>query len=374
MVRKKKISILILNLGAGGAEKVVSLMLPKLNENYDVTLVLFNNIIHFEVPKNLKIVVLNPKDNRSKLFKIFSFIIICFKYIRFLKKESIDISISLLTRPNLINALSKLFNSKTKNIISERCFPSIAYKSSKYRYAIYKFLIPLLYNKADVLFSNSTHINQDLKDNFGVRIPMRVIYNPIEIPEVSIENDLYQKNIDVIWVGKLYAIKNPSLLIRALHLSNTNPTVCVLGNGVLLKETRLQSKGLSIKFEGTVNNVFDFLIRSKVLVLTSNSEGFPNVILEGMSYGLPIISTNCQSGPLEILNDNEYVEILQGEFIVAKYGILVNVNDEVALSKAIDYLLSNSELYNQLVKSSKIRSQNYSVEKIYTNFKMLIEE
>src|SRR5690606_22433693 len=161
---------------------------------------------------------------------------------------------------------------------------------------------------------------------------------------------------------------------KAVSLCETNPFTCVLGEGVLLEDIKSQSEEIRIKFEGRVNNVFDFLIRSKVLVLTSNSEGFPNVILEGMSYGLPIISTNCQSGPLEILNDNEYVEILQGEFIVAKYGILVNVNDEVALSKAIDYLLSNSELYNQLVQASKVRSQSYSVSKIYSNFKMLIEK
>jgi len=360
-------------MGAGGAEKTISLLLPYLVKDFNINLILFHDIRYFTISKQVNVFTISKNNNITSLFsKIISPIFYYFRYKKILRLTNPDISISFLTRPNFLNCFVRRKNTKT--IISERCFPSLAYKSNNLRYRLYKVLIPKYYNKADILFSNSKYINQDLKNNFGVRIPMRVIYNPIEIPEVSIENDLYQKNIDVIWVGKLYAIKNPSLLIRALHLSNTNPTVCVLGNGVLLKETRLQSKGLSIKFEGTVNNVFDFLIRSKVLVLTSNSEGFPNVILEGMSYGLPIISTNCQSGPLEILNDNEYVEILQGEFIVAKYGILVNVNDEVALSKAIDYLLSNSELYNQLVKSSKIRSQNYSVEKIYTNFKMLIEE
>lgn len=373
MSHKRTINILAISMGAGGAEKTISLLLPYLVKDFNVNLILFHDIRYFTIPQEVNVFIISKNNRTTSLFtKIISPITYYFRYKKILILTNPDISISFLTRPNLLNTFVRRKN--TKVIISERCFPSIAYKSNNFRYKLYKFLIPKYYNKADILFSNSKYINQDLKDNFGVKVPMNVIYNPVEIPKVNLEPNSCQKDIDVIWVGKLYAIKNPALLVKALILCKTNPSTCVLGEGVLLEETKFHSKELKIKFEGKVNNVFDFLIRSKVLVLTSNSEGFPNVILEGMSYGLPIISTNCQSGPLEILNDNEYVEILQGEFIVAKYGILVNVNDEVALSKAIDYLLSNSELYNQLVQSSKIRSQNYSVEKIYTNFKMLIEE
>ena len=373
MSHKRTINILAISMGAGGAEKTISLLLPYLVKDFNVNLILFHDIRYFTIPQEVNVFIISKNNRTTSLFtKIISPITYYFRYKKILRLTNPDISISFLTRPNLLNTFVRRKN--TKVIISERCFPSIAYKSNNFRYKLYKFLIPKYYNKADVLFSNSKYINQDLKDNFGVKVPMNVIYNPVEIPKVNLELYSHQKDIDVIWVGKLYAIKNPALLIKAVSLCETNPFTCVLGEGVLLEDIKSQSEEIRIKFEGRVNNVFDFLKKSKILILTSNSEGFPNVILEGMSYGLPIISTNCQSGPLEILNDNESVEILQGEFVIVKYGILVNVNDEVALSKAIDYLLSNSELYNQLVQASKVRSQNYSVSKIYANFKMLIEK
>ena len=370
---KKKISILILSLGAGGAEKVVSLLLPKLLNDYNVSLVLFSNIIHFEIPDGVKVLILDRSNNSNKLFKIFGFFNILYKYLNFLRKESIDISLSLLTRPNFINVLSKFINNKTKFIISERCYPSIAYKSNVFRYKLYKFLIPLLYNKADVLFSNSIHINRDLRDNFCVDIPMKVIYNPIDIPNLKSIYDLPEKTIDIIWVGKLNSIKNPNLLVNSLMLSQIKPRVTFLGEGLLSDNLKYISRNLDVKFEGKVNNVAHFLNLSKVLVLTSNSEGFPNVILEGMSYGLPIISTNCQSGPLELLNENEEVNILPNDFFIAKYGILINVNDEIALSKAIDELLKNSELYHKLRNASHERSKMYSTSEIYNNLSKLIQ-
>ncbi|MEZ4854420.1 glycosyltransferase [Flavobacterium sp.] len=166
-------------------------------------------------------------------------------------------------------------------------------------------------------------------------------------------------------------MKNPNLLVKA-EICKSKPKVTVLGDGVLLPEIKDLATKLNFSFEGNVSNVFEYIKRSKVLLLTSNSEGFPNVILEGMSYGLPIIATNCNSGPLEILNDNCSVDIIYGEYYVAKYGILVNVNDDLALSKAIDYLLSNQQLYNKLSLASRNRSQDYDVEIIYEKYKNML--
>lgn len=359
-------------MGAGGAEKTISLLLPELIKDYRVNLILFHDVRYFEIPSEVNVLVLSQKKSNSLFDKLLSPFILPFKFKKILKQTQPIVSISFLTRPNLLNTLFK--KKKIKVIISERCFPSIAYKSNRWRYRLYKALFPKLYNKADVLFSNSMHINRDLKDNFGLRIPTRVIYNPIEIPADNFNSDLAQKDIDLVWVGKLYAIKNPMLLVKALRICHGNPQAYILGDGVLLEDTKSQSTDLKIRFEGKVNNVFDYLKRTKILVLTSNSEGFPNVILEGMAYGLPIISTNCQSGPLELLNDNEPVEILQGEYLIAKYGILINVGDEIALAKAIDLLLTDHKLYDQLSQASTQRSKDYSVQEIYQNLKVLIQE
>jgi len=176
-------------------------------------------------------------------------------------------------------------------------------------------------------------------------------------------------------VGKLVKVKNPVLLINGLReINDLEVRATMLGDGNLLELLTNNSKGLNVEFAGKVKNVYHYLRRSKILVLTSISEGFPNVILEGMSYGLPIIATNCQSGPLELLNENLEVTIPINEFVKVKYGILINNNDEVALAKAMYALLSSQELYNEMKKASFSRSKDYSVSKIYNDFKQLIEE
>lgn len=356
---KKKLSILSINLNAGGAEKVISLFLPEMVRKYEITLVLFEDSIHFNIPESVKIIVLNQNNRQGVFFKIFSFFIFFLKYFRFLKKNQVDISISFLTRPNLINGLCKAFGSQAQTIISERCFPSIAYKSNKLRFKLYKILFPIIYNKADVLFSNSLYINQDLKNNFGIKIPMKVIYNPVkfDINQMPIKNT---NDFLIIWAGKLVPIKNPYLLLQAIK--DLSVTTLVLGDGGLKQEIERQSEELDITFVGRVKNVYDYFINADCFVLTSDSEGFPNVILEAMACGLPVISTNCMSGPLEILNNNEDIYIPKGEFYIAKYGILINVNDKVALQKAILELKKNEQLKKDLSIKSKERVKDFSID------------
>lgn len=357
-------------MGSGGAEKFVSMILPKLTNDFEVYLFLVYNIKHFDIPANVKVVTFSSDGNIGILNKILLFPKVIIRYNRFIRKNKIDISLSLLTRPNIINTIVKTFNRKLKVIISERCFPSIAYKSNKFRYALYQFILPLAYNRADIIFSNSIHINNDLRRNFNINSDMKVIYNPIQPAKQDYTKEI--KSFDIIWIGKLISIKNPSMLIDALKITQDKYRVQFLGAGNLENDLK-ESSNLEICYRGNVNNVFDYIKESKCLILTSDSEGFPNVILEGMAYGLPVISTNCTSGPLEILNDNVPVDILQGEYMIVKYGILVNVKDSIALSKAIDRLLSDKELYQELSKMSLSRAKNYSVDTIYNELFYLLQ-
>lgn len=366
---KNKISVFAVNLSSGGAEKVISLLLTKLISDYEVHLILLNNNIHFSIPKEVKLHILT---NQKKGFinKIFGFFIALINFNSVLKQNEIDTSISFLTRPNLINGLSKFFNPHIKIILSERCYPSIAYKSNVLRYWLYKLLFPIIYNKADKLFSNSLYINNDLKENFGIKIPMEVIYNPIDINNCTLTKKLDENNL--IYVGKLENIKNPFLLLESIKIcSNQDLKTVIVGGGSLKAEMvkYVDSEITSnVKFIGVVNNVNEYLANSSVFVLTSNSEGFPNVILEAMACGLPIISTNCISGPLEILNNNESLTITKGDFKIAKYGLLVNIKDNIGMSKAITYLNNNITLKKEFSEKSVLRAKDYSLENIYSKF------
>ena len=220
-------------MGSGGAEKFTSLILPKLIENYNVNLVLFNNVVHFNIPDKVNLVILNDAKNQNYLNKIFLFPKLIYRYIKFLKSNSIGISLSLLTRPNLINAIAKVFNGSVKTIISERCYPSIAYRSNKYRYNLYKILFPIIYNKADILFSNTIEINKDLIKNFGVRLETCVIYNPVLSLSKKIKvTDNLGSAFSIINVGSMYYIKNQSLIIQALSKLDFSSELFLVGDGI----------------------------------------------------------------------------------------------------------------------------------------------
>jgi N-acetylgalactosamine-N,N'-diacetylbacillosaminyl-diphospho-undecaprenol 4-alpha-N-acetylgalactosaminyltransferase len=240
---------------------------------------------------------------------------------------------------------------------------------------LYKAIIPIIYNKADILFSNSIYINKDLIANFRLKIPSYVIYNPVNVSQnYPIERN--EEILNIIHVGSMSLIKNQKLILRALSICRKPYTMIFLGDGTMMNALRSMTEQLNldkVNFFGRTSNVNSFLIKNECFILSSNSEGFPNVILEAMAQGLVIISTNCMSGPLEILNENMDVSIPQNSFVVVKYGILVNVNDEVGLCAAIEYVAMNKKFREQMSIKSFERAKDYNTERIVSEISKIIE-
>ena len=377
---KKNIAILSITLGSGGAEKVISLLLKELRKDYNVTLVLFHDTIHFPIPNGvaLKVLSSNPPDRTFylKFIDTFRYIV---RYYRFVKHNNIEISVSFLAFPNLINGIVSTFNKKVKTIISERGFPSDNV-TSKLSYYISKIFYPIFYNRCSKLFSNSVHINNDLRDNFGVKIPMEVIYNPIELPEQTIVPNTLNtetKTLSAITAGTLNKRKNQIMIIRAVKASSLAYDFTILGGGnlqdYLNEEINKANLEESVTLGGRVKNVNDYLLASQCFVLCSFTEGFPNALLEAMAIGLPCISTNCLSGPLELLNENIEITIKNGEFYIGEYGLLINNDDHIGLSKALDYFHQNPDEREKYSALSLERAKQYNLENIYAKFKQFIE-
>ena len=383
MSEKRKIALFVSAIGFGGAEKVVSLLLHELTKYYDVTLILLYNEIKLPIPKDAKIIILSKSNETfknsvfGKLRDNFRFI---FKYQNVLKEEKIDVVLSFLVRQNIMTGIAKMFNPKLKTIISERCFPSIMYKDEKITSVLTKLLIPYFYNKNDKLFSNSIYINADLQTNYKLKIDASVIYNPIITqttkPDLTPYSD-FDAIFIVVTVGRMIPVKNQKSIIEAISLLSSNFYMEIYGDGYLHKKLDDLSIELNVAgrvhFNGNVNNVKSYIVKGHCFVLCSLTEGFPNVVLEAMSVGLPVICTNCMSGPLELLNDNEPVTILNGSFVKAKYGLLVNVNDAVGLSQAIKYLQKNPEARQMYSDLSFERAKTYDVSNIGIQVKNLID-
>lgn len=351
-------------MGSGGAEKVISLLLPQLAEQFSVHLILFTKTIHFNIPEGINVHYLTSTKKQSLIDKITDYPKIFIRFYRIIKQQNIRTSISFLTRPNLLNCILKWCNPNVKTIISERCYPSIAYSSSKWRIKLYKIVLPIFYNKSDEIFANSYFIADDLNTNFSIQKKVHVIYNPVAFTEeVTIKNFDPSQPLKIITIGAMTPIKNQRLIIDALKITNVKLELTLIGEGILKDELILLSKDLPyIRFTGKINSVDEELAKHDVFVLSSNSEGFPNAILEAMAMGKAVIATNCMSGPLEILNNNASISIKKGEFFPAQYGILINTNDAHGLKNAIHYLYNHPDVIENYSKLSRERAKDFKIE------------
>lgn len=362
---KKKIVIFVTSMSGGGAERVISLFLPKLLLQYDVTLFLFFNNRYYKIPAEVKVITVSDKKILTAIERIKILPTVINKFKNFLIEEKPIFSISFLTQPNIINGYLKKKFPDIKFIVSERNYPSVEYKSSNFRYKLYKMLIKKYYSAADVVFSNSNEINKDLVENFGVKNKMKVLYNPVKTLEIN----PYQlkSNFKIISVGRLIPVKNHVVIAKALELMQEKDGVSVeiVGEGLLRKDLEIFQDSLNFSLFGNSENVEQRLELADCFVLSSNSEGFPNALLEAMAMGLPVISTNCKSGPLELLNTGIEVHITSGSFVEAEFGLLINVNDAHGLAEAMSFFYNSPELRKKYSDLSFKRSQDFALNKIY---------
>lgn len=370
---KKNIAILIYSLAGGGAERVVSILLDELKDIYNITLVLMNDTIVYDIPKGQKIIYLEksePFENGIK--KLLKLPFLGWKYKTICIENKIDISLSFMNRPVYIAMFAKLFGLKIENIISERSTPSILYAPKTLQSKISKLLIKKLYPKADKIIANSNGNSLDLINNFQIeKSNIITIYNPFDIEKIQRDSQVEVKDISFtpftfITVGRVDHGKNHRLLIEVFKRYDLKKTqLLIIGKGPLLDELQKLVKEYQLEnqvlFLGFHDNPYKYLSKSDCFVFSSQYEGFPNVVVEAMVCGLPIISTDCKSGPREILEDGTI-------------GKLVKVNDIDQMAKTMIEVYKNQELQQELSKKSFLRAVDFEKNKIIKQFISVIEK
>lgn len=370
-MKKKKICFLINSMAGGGAEKVLSILLENLSQiNRDFLLIVLEDKFSYEIPQDIEVIKFSSNmDNGFK--KFFGIFLGTIKLRKIVKKHNIDIVMSFLERSNYINILTKALFSTHKVYINERCNPSEYYADKSLRSFFNLFLIRKLYKKADLIIVNSFGIMDALIKNFSLKKEqIKVIYNPIDINKVQCLSQVplnknYQEifsSIVIITVGRLIKEKGHKHLIKAfkqVKRSVKQAKLLILGKGEMEKDLKDLVKSLGLEndvlFLGWQKNPFQFLKRANVFVLSSLTEGLPNALIEAMTCGLPVVSTDCPSGPNEILENG-------------KNGILVPVSDEKTLAEAILKLLNNSDLRDKFSNLGEKRSKDFSAHNIILKY------
>lgn len=355
---KRKVGILITSLAGGGAERVVSILLNELKNDYDITLVLMNETIVYEIPTDINIEYLENVDlNESSIKKIIKLPYLGWKYKTLSKQKGFDASLSFMYRPNFINIFAKFFGMKSKCIISERNTASQTYKGNSLSAYIGKFLVKNLYPKADLVIPNSHGNAEDLVQNFAVDSKkIKVIQNPVDIDKIhqmseeEVWDISFKDKFTFISVARLDKHKNHDITIKAYaQIASSENQLLILGQGdqkeyleSLINEINLEN---NVKLLGFQKNPYKYMSKSDCFILSSNREGFPNVLVEALACGLSVISTDCKSGPREIIENNNC-------------GLLYPVENIDDLVKKMKYFLCHNFVREEIQIIEKFKMVN----------------
>lgn len=372
---KKRISFLNVDLTSGGCEREISNLVHHFKDKFHLLVVLFYNEVSYTLPSETKFKFLDKGKRANDYIKLLQIPILAYRYAKYCKSEKIDISMSYVYRANYVNLFSKiLFGNHAKIIVNEQNHTLTQYPDSSLNSRINRFLIKTLYKHADVIRPNSKLIAYDLVHHFAIPEHLIIpIYNPLAVDFI---NSLLKKDIlfpysgfNFITVARLHSQKNPDLLIRAFHNAFNNiqgVNLLILGEGPLKEEiiTLIKSLGLEerIHLLGFINNPFSFMERCDSFVLSSNYEGFPNSLLEALACGLPSISTDCPSGPREMLAPStDFTHTLTDTIEEAEFGVLVPTNNVKILSMAMLNIFKDAKLRIKYKEKSKLRALDFDV-------------
>jgi glycosyltransferase involved in cell wall biosynthesis len=270
---------------------------------------LFNKKINFLSLNKNKI-----KSNKRIVYYIYSSFCLIKYFLKNLEKKILVISF----QSNILSILiCKLFFRKI--IIRLNTAPD------KYINNVYKkFFFKCVYKMADLIIVNSKIFKQELKKIFNIK--SYVIYNFVK--KIYLHQDKKKKKyLQIVNVGRVTDQKDQITLLKAIKIVNNylKCKVNIIGNGHLLNNLKSYAKKNRLKninFYGEVNNAYRFIAKADLFILTSKYEGMPNVLIEAIQSKTYVISTNCKTGPRELL--------LNG-----RYGSLVPVGDYHKIAKEI---------------------------------------
>lgn len=365
---KVKILFFIQSLSGGGAERTIINILNKLDRTkFNLLLVvgnLENNTYMEFLSKDISVIDLKTRRVRYSFFKLRN--IIAF--------EKPNILFTTMNHNNIMLSLVKLSLNNTsyrpKLILREASYRHESKRIPLVNRVLTKFCYSIV---ADGIIALSNGVREDLSNKFNIsKKKIRVIYNPIDLNQINklkseevYDEEFYGDYKLLISVGRLVEVKDYPTLFKAVQIVSRSIKIKVIICGVGQLENKLKklTKDLGIDkiiiFKGFLRNPYKYMKNSDAFILSSINEGFGHVIVESMACGTPVISTNCNAGPKEIITNN-----LNGK--------LVEVGDFTSLAKAIiETLISNND---RQISNALSRALDFDVDKIIKEYELYFND
>ena len=322
-----KITVVTRNLAAGGAERVIVQLLGEWSKENTCSLILLNNEKDFyDVSPSVKVIRIGKKSNNPVLDKLFRYREVRKNVV----KEKADVVLAMPEEIGIYVIPSMLFT-HIPVVVSERNNPWIMPNKKitrLLRKVFYPFASGLIFQTKGAASFFSRRIQEK-----GIILP-----NPLDISRLPDPYHGERRKI-IVGAGRLERQKNFSLLIEAFsdfYNKNKDYELHIFGNGSMKQDlTELSDKLLpkgKVKLLGNNPDLLNKIKDCAIFVLSSDYEGVPNVLIEAMSIGMPVISTDCApGGARELISNNEN-------------GLLIETNNRTQLALAMDKLAKNKQL------------------------------
>lgn len=297
-----------------------------------------------------------------------------FRLARALRELDPDVVLSMSSSGNLTACLGHWFGRvRCPLVVSERNNFSQAWNSSRWKFGLMRLTKGLLYRRARAVIAVSKGVAEDLAES--TRIPIRkiiVVYNPIvgdtfvTNAEEPITHPWFDEGIPVVLsVARLAEQKDFPMLLEAFRQVRLEreARLLILGDGNLRSELETLADelgiGKDVSFFGWVDNPAPYMKRCAVFALSSRYEGLPGALIQAMACGAPVVSTDCPSGPGEIITHEEN-------------GLLVRVGDSQEMAEAIKRLLDDSNLRTKICRHGQARAAWFSVDRAVSRFEGIL--
>ena len=336
-----RLSFFLPDFVAGGAERVALTQIEWfLDQGCEIDLVLARarGELLALLPKEVTVFDLKAKRLRKSILPLAAYL-----------RERQPDAIQAFMWPITCNAViaHRLSGSKSRLILSDHTTMSLAHAHfGPLRRAALRQSIRRLYPLADARISVSSDAADDLARLTGIdRRSLTVIYNPVPRPPERIQpaDDRWRATgARILTVGKLKPVKNHLLLLEAFArlTAEREAQLMIVGNGELKDEIMNRAAELEIAdrliMPGLALNPWPYYASADLFVLSSDHEGYPVVLIEALLSGSNVVSTDCRSGPREILDGG-------------RFGRLVPVGDAESLARAMGEALDRP-LERQLLK------------------------